>query len=113
MQLFYTVRSGDTLSQIAKRWELPVDSLIAANNIAPPYTIYIGQQLSVPPGVDVIRVMPGDSVYKIAQYFGVQQSLIIETNQLQHPYTLLVGQLLKVPPGNPYYIVQPETHFTI
>ena len=57
MQLFYTVRQGDSLYGIAKGWELPIDSLIAANNIAPPYATQIGQQLSVPPGVDVVRVI--------------------------------------------------------
>ena len=57
MQIFYTVRQGDSLYGIAKRWELfqSIPS-IAANNIAPPYAIQIGQQLSVPPGVDVVRV---------------------------------------------------------
>jgi TolB protein len=63
MQFFYTVRTGDTVSQIAKRWELPVESLIAANNLVSPYTIFVGQQLSVPPGVDVVRIKPGDTVY--------------------------------------------------
>lgn len=106
MQIFYTVRPGDNLYQIAKRWELPLDSLIAANNISPPYTIYEGQQLSVPPGVDVIRVKEGDSVYKIAQLFGVPPAIIIGANQLQPPYNIQVGQLLKVPPGNPFYVVQ-------
>jgi TolB protein len=114
MQLFYTVRPGDNLYQIAKRWELPLDTLIAANNIGPPYTIYVGQQLSVPPGVDVIRVKQGDSVYKIAQLFGIQPAIIIEANQLQPPYQIQVGQLLKVPPGTPYYVVQPgDTLFQI
>lgn len=114
MQVFYTVRPGDTLNQIARRWELPVESLIAANNISPPYTIYIGQQLSVPPGVDVYRVKAGDSIYKIARLYGVPQSIIIDANRLQPPFTLQVGQLLKVPPGNPYYIVQPgDTLFQI
>jgi TolB protein len=65
MQLFYTVRHSDTLSQISRRWELPVESLIAANNLSPPYTIFVSQQLSVPPGVDVYRVRLGDSVYKL------------------------------------------------
>ncbi|MBT2686791.1 LysM peptidoglycan-binding domain-containing protein [Bacillus sp. ISL-47] len=49
MQNFYTVRSGDTLYGISSRWGIPADSLIAANHLKPPYTIYIGQQLSVPP----------------------------------------------------------------
>lgn len=107
MQLFYTVRPGDTLYQIANRWKLPVDSLIAANNIRPPYTIFAGQQLSVPPGVDVYRVMAGDTVYRIAQGFGVTPAIIIEANRLQPPYTIQAGQLLRVPPGPPYYVVQP------
>jgi TolB protein len=106
MQLFYTVRKGDTLYQIATRWELPVDSLIAANNLTPPYTIYIGQQLSIPPGVNSVRVKQGDTVFQLSQYFGVPQALIVEANQLQPPYVIQVGQLLKIPPGNPYYIVQ-------
>jgi TolB protein len=114
MQLFYTVRPGDTLSQIARRWELPVESLIAANNLSPAYTINVGQQLSVPPGVDVYRVRLGDSVYKLSQLFGVPQAVIINANQLQPPYVLQIGQLLTIPPGVPYYVVQPnDTLFKI
>jgi TolB protein len=107
MQIFYAVRPGDTLYQIARRWGLPIESLIAANNLVSPNMISVGQQLSIPPGVDVIRVNPGDTIYKIAQNFGVPPSVIIQANQLQPPYVIQVGQLLKVPPGVPYYIVQP------
>ncbi|MFD1040496.1 LysM peptidoglycan-binding domain-containing protein [Virgibacillus byunsanensis] len=107
MQTFYVVRPGDTVYQIARRWELPVESVIDANNLSPPYTIYVGQQLSIPPGVDVIRVRPGDTVFRIAQSFGVPMSVIFEANQLVPPYILQAGQLLKVPPGVPYYVVQP------
>jgi TolB protein len=107
MQIFYTVRRGDTLYQIARRWELPVESLIAANNLSTPNSIYVGQQLSVPPGVDVIRVKSGDTVYTISQNFGVPPSVIIQNNNLQPPYLIQSGQLLKVPPGVPYYVVQP------
>lgn len=114
MQIFYTVRPGDSLFQIARRWELPVESLIAANNLAPPFTIFIGQQLSVPPGVDVLRVKPADTVYKISQRFGVPPSVIINANQLPPPYVIQTGQLIKVPPGVPFYVVQPgDTLFQI
>ncbi|MBX9976503.1 LysM peptidoglycan-binding domain-containing protein [Cytobacillus firmus] len=107
MQIFYTVRSGDTLYGISRRWEIPADSLIAANNLKPPYTIYIGQQLSVPPGVDAVRVRQGDSVYRISQLYKVPTSVIIESNQLRPPYVIQAGQLLMVPPGVSYYVVQP------
>jgi len=114
MQVFYTVRPGDTVSRIAKRWELPIASLIAANNLSAPYTIYPGQQLSIPPGVTTYRVQPGDSVYRIAQFYGVPPSVIIEANRLRPPYQIQPGQLLQVPPGVPYYVVQPgDTLFEI
>jgi len=108
MQLFYVVRTGDTLNNIAKRWELPVNSLIAANNLTQPYRITIGQQLSIPPGFNKYRVKPGDSVYRISQMYGVPVSLIVETNRLRSPYALQVGQLLEIPPGVSYYFVQPR-----
>ena len=108
MQLFYVVRTGDTLNNIAKRWELPVKSLIAANNLTQPYRITIGQQLSIPPGVNKYRVKSGDSVYRISQMYGVPVSLIVETNRLRPPYALQVGQLLEIPPGVAYYVVQPR-----
>lgn len=106
MQIFYTVRPGDSLSSIAKRWELPVAALIAANRLLPPYTIYPGQQLSVPSGVMTVIVQPGGSVYSLAQAYGVPPSVIIEANSLQPPYLLQVGQQLIIPPGVPYYTVQ-------
>ncbi|MGJ9459080.1 LysM peptidoglycan-binding domain-containing protein [Oceanobacillus sp. CF4.6] len=114
MQYFYTVQPTDTVYDIARRWELPLASLIAANNLTAPYTIFVGQQLSMPPGVNVYRVKLGDSVYQIAQFFKVPFSVIIEANQLQAPYMIYVNQLLQVPPGVPYYIVQPgDTLYTL
>ncbi|MCU9614970.1 LysM peptidoglycan-binding domain-containing protein [Caldibacillus lycopersici] len=107
MQSFYTVRPNDTLFNIANRWSLPVESLIAANNIAPPYTIFVGQQLSIPPGVDVYRVKQGDTVNQIAQAYGIDPSVIIAANGLQPPYVIFPEQLLKIPPGVSYYVVQP------
>ena len=64
MQYFYTVQSSDTLYEIARRWGLPLENVIASNNLRSPYTIFIGQQLAVPPGVNSVRVKSGDTVYK-------------------------------------------------
>lgn len=114
MQTFYTVRPGDTLSSIAKRWEVPLASLIAANRIATPDAIVPGQQLSVPRGVAAVRVKAGDSVYSLAQAYGVPTSVVIGANRLNPPYTIYVDQLLIIPPGVPYYTVQPgDTLFAL
>lgn len=108
MQMFYTVRAGDSVWQIAQRWGIPMDSLIAANNLVSPYTIFIGQQLSMPPGINRYRVQPGDSIFRIAQFYGVPQAAIIAANNLQPPYTIHPNQLLNIPQGVPYYVVQPS-----
>lgn len=43
----YTVQKGDTLSKIAKKYGTTVAALAAANNIANPNLIYVGQKLKI------------------------------------------------------------------
>jgi TolB protein len=106
MQIFYTVRSGDTLSSIARRFYIPLTSLINANNLIAPYTIYPGQQLSMPPGVTTYAVKPGDSVYAIAQRYGIPVNIILSANGIEPPYTIVPGQILTIPQGVPFYTVR-------
>lgn len=43
---FYTVRSGDTLSEIASRTHVALQQLIALNpSLTPPYSLQTGQRL--------------------------------------------------------------------
>lgn len=107
IQYFYSVRSGDTVYEISRRFGIPMQSLIAANNLVSPFNIFIGQQLAVPLGNNRYRVMQGDSVYKIAEKYRVPISVIIEANQLTPPYVIYLDQVLTIPPGVPYYVVQP------
>ncbi len=106
MQIFYTVRSGDTLSNIAMRWHIPLRSLIEANNLSAPYTIYPGQQLSMPPGVNTYVVKTGDSVFSISQRYGIPMNIIIEANGIESPYIIVPGMKLTVPAGVPFYVVR-------
>lgn len=106
MQIFYTVRAGDTLYSIAARWFIPINSLIAANNMTAPYIIYPGQQLSMPPGVTSYIVKPGDSVYSISLKYGLPMNRIIEANGLEEPYIINPGMQLVIPEGMPYYTVR-------
>ena len=43
----YTVRPGDTLYSIAKRFGVDYRLLARRNRVAYPYTIYVGQELSL------------------------------------------------------------------
>ncbi|WP_158736285.1 LysM peptidoglycan-binding domain-containing protein [Alteribacillus sp. YIM 98480] len=114
LQHFYTVRPGDTLYNIARRWALPIETVIAANNVTIPDMLFPGQQLSIPPGVTSYRVDTGETIYQISQFYGVPMSVIIKANSLQAPYFIYPGQLLSIPAGVPYYTVQPgDTLFQI
>lgn len=45
---YYTVRSGDSLASIAARHDVSWRKIAEANNIIPPYTIFVGQKLCIP-----------------------------------------------------------------
>jgi LysM repeat protein len=44
----YTVQAGDTLLSIAARFETTVEAIASANDLAPPYLIYLDQVLVIP-----------------------------------------------------------------
>lgn len=55
----YTIVSGDTLGQIAEKFDVPLDNLEVANNISNPDIIYPGDEITIPnpletPAVDSI-----------------------------------------------------------
>ncbi len=52
MSTVHTIRSGETLSSIAKRYNTTVDSIARANNIQNPNLINAGRQLTIPDGFD-------------------------------------------------------------
>lgn len=107
MQIFYTVRQGDTLNSIARRWNITLASLINANNLTAPYTLFPGQQLSMPPGVTTYVVKPGDTLFSISQNYGLPIRIIAEANGLEPPFIIVPGQVLLVPQGVPYYVIRP------
>ena len=51
----YVVQPGDTLSGIAARYGVAMRALAAANGIAPPYLIRVGQRLAIPRPATPIR----------------------------------------------------------
>lgn len=62
--LYYTVRFGDTLWLISRRFNIPLNQLISYNNIPYPYLIYPGMNIKFPkkifdPSKYIICIDPG------------------------------------------------------
>lgn len=108
--VIYTVRPGDTLFLIARRFEMRLDRLVAANpQITDPDVIYPGQKICIPrrhipplppevPGCIFYMVRPGDTLFMIARRFGVDlQDLINANPQIDDPDVIYPGQVICIP----------------
>ena len=96
----YTVRPGNTLYGIAQFFGTTVGELARANGLEPPYTIYPGQELLLPPGgVTAPRyyiVRPGDTVASIADRYGLELESLLGLNRLENPNIIYPGQILRL-----------------
>lgn len=94
----YTVRRGDTLSEIALMCGVPMEELAAANSLYRPYTLNVGQVLSMPrPPVHVVQ--RGENLYRIGLRYGIPFQQLAAHNGISAPYNLEVGQQIRLPQG--------------
>lgn len=105
----YTVVKGDTLYQIAQKYNVSVQDIIDANNLVST-SLSIGQKLLIPTSNNkdtLYTVVSGDSLYKIANQYGVTVDEIKKLNNLTSNL-LSIGQVLKIPSRDNYtvYVVQ-------
>lgn len=111
----YRVRSGDTLSGIARRWHITVKSIVQGNRLRSD-RLHSGQRLvlTVPnvarepirtaaktsasssSGHVIYAVRRGDSLASIAKRYGVSTASLKTTNRL-NSNTIRAGQRLRIP----------------
>ena len=95
---YYTVKSGDSLWSISRKFGITVDELKNANNLKS-NLLSIGQNLIIP-GLtsatsDEYIVKKGDTLYGIARKFGLTVTELKKINNLISS-SLSIGQVLKV-----------------
>jgi membrane-bound lytic murein transglycosylase D len=97
----YRVRSGDSLTNIAKRFRTDVDELARLNSISNPNRLYPGMKLRISPGNEeetrIYQVRPGDTLAKIARRFGTSVSSLKRANRIRNPHLIKEGQELVIP----------------
>ena len=93
-----TVKKGMTLYAISRQTNVPVRTLIEANNLKPPYILSIGQKIKVPKA-QIHVVKKKETLYSISKRYGLTVSQLSRQNNIQPPYTLAIGQKLIVSGG--------------
>lgn len=103
----WKVEPGQTLSEIAKICQVPLETLLAYNNIRNANDIGVGDVLFIPPpssapceaGVWVVGA--NQTLSRIASTCAVGIDELAEANDLADPDVLGVGQVLVIPPVTP------------
>jgi membrane-bound lytic murein transglycosylase D len=110
--VYHRVRRGETLSMIAKKYRVNVNSIMRANNLRRSNYIVAGRLLKIPmagyryqaairsdttvAAAETHKVARGDNLWNIAQRYGTTTKKIQEINNLRST-TLYTGQVLKLP----------------
>ncbi len=102
----HTVRPGETLFSIARRYGTDVETLCRLNHIADPRRIYVGQRLRIAPPADTLdtgrwvnrRLRLGEDAELLSRLAGIDWSRFGAANRLLSPQALLPGMVLRLPP---------------
>ncbi len=103
-----TIKPGETLSEIAERYSVPLRALMVENNLNNSDQIWSGQTLTLPNSIaknikkkthDHIKhtVKSGETLGTIAIKYKINPELIVLANKLQDADFLHIGQELIIP----------------
>jgi N-acetylmuramoyl-L-alanine amidase len=121
----YTIAAGDTISRIAARFGVPVESLLSINGLGWASIIYPGQTIAIPPApapkpgpaIELVSattptasapapaastyvIQSGDTISSIAARFGVSTQAVLDANGLTSSSIIYPGRSLVIPaPG--------------
>ena len=98
----HKVAKGESLSVIAERYSVSVDTIMWSNSLPNPNKLKIGQTLKFPSISGVVHLVTrGESIWTIAKKYGVSRDEIVRANQLDEPDKLKLKQALVIPGAKP------------
>lgn len=102
--LVHTVQAGESLGEIALRYEVTLSTLVEVNDLSDANQLALGQKIFVP-GVTPLEgesprvhtVLAGETLSSIAEFYQVPLSVLRSANNLTDGEDLVEGQELNVP----------------
>lgn len=105
----YTIKSGDTLYELARRNGTTVQAITSINPGINPNNLRIGQVVCIPGAVPpqpipcpngfYYTIRQGDSFYSIAQRYNISVQELMRANPGINPNNLQIGQAICIPRG--------------
>ncbi|MEC2046636.1 GH25 family lysozyme [Bacillus licheniformis] len=99
----YTVKKGDALSVIAKKYNTTVKALQSLNNIKDPNKIYVGQKLKISSSASTVSnkkqyytIKSGDTLSGISKRFNTSIKTLQNWNGIKNANKIYAGQKIRV-----------------
>ena len=100
----YTIKSGDTLLAIARKYHTTREYIRKENNLKKGHTLSIGEILIIPinrfytkGSIIDYNIKSGDTLLSIAKKFHTTKEKICKTNQISKDSQLKLNKMLKIP----------------
>jgi murein DD-endopeptidase MepM/ murein hydrolase activator NlpD len=91
-----TVKKGETVFILSRRYGVSTQKIIEANGLKPPYRLGPGGSLVIPkPRFRMVK--RGDSLYRISRELSISVYELARLNRLKSPFRIYVGQKLVLP----------------
>lgn len=100
----YEVKSGETVSQIAQKFKVDIDTIKWANALTSVNSVKPGDTLKILPVSGVSHtVKSGDTLESVAKKYSAEQQSMVDYpfNDIPDDFRLKIGQVLIVPDGSP------------
>ncbi len=94
----YVVRDGDTISSVAKMFNVSVNTILWANNLNSKSVLKTGQNLTILPVTGIkYSVQKNDTISSVAKKYKADIDEIYSYNDLSDSSKLVVGQIIIIP----------------
>lgn len=101
----YTIQNGDTISGIAKKFGISINTVLWANDMTARSLLKVGQDLTILPVSGVLHtVKKGETLGGIAKQYDADVDRILAVNRVRSASQIRIGEDLVIPDGKP-----PET----
>lgn len=96
--LIHVVRQGESLWQIASRYNVNIATIQQVNQLPDVNKVLVGQSIVIPVAGTTHTIKNGESLWSIAQTYSVSINAILQANQITNPNLLYPGVTLFIPP---------------